>query len=140
MKKLHLLIGFVTLAAFLASGMYMRLHNPPVRALPDGTHMLFTSRHIYILGAALVHLVLGAYVAPMTSRAGRVTQMLGSVLLSIAPVLLIAAFLIEPGVGLPRTRYSQLGLYALFAGSLLHVVAALLSRSAPSVRDVSQTY
>lgn len=131
MKRLHLWVGFVTLTAFLASGMYMRLHTPPVAALGDGRHVMFTSRHIYILAAALVNLVLGAYVTSAGRRAARVTQSIGSTLLVVAAALLIAAFVSEPVAGRGRTIVSSLGLYALFAGSLLHVFAALTRRHAP---------
>lgn len=60
----HLVVGAGTLAAFLASGTCMLFHDPPLPGLPLGPHVMFTSRHICILSAALIHLVLGAYVAP----------------------------------------------------------------------------
>ena len=136
MKRLHLVVGFVALSVFLASGMYMRLHTPPVAALGEGPHVMFTSRHIYILAAALVHLVLGSYVVSAASRAGRATQMIGSMLLVSAAALLIAAFITEPVAGRGRTAVSSLGLYALFAGSLLHVLAALVTRRAAVEADL----
>jgi len=135
-RRLHLLVGFVTLAAFLASGMYMRLHIPPVAFLGDGRHVMFTSRHIYILAAALIHLMLGAYVTPVPARAGRVTQMIGSTLLVAAAVLLMAAFVYEPVAARGRTLVSALGLFALFGGAIIHVLAALLSRPAEPTPSV----
>lgn len=124
MNTIHLLVGTATLVAFLSSGLYMRLHDPPVAALGEGPHVMFTSRHIYILAAALVHLVLGAYVAPAATRGRGTTQRVASGLLVAAAGLLVAAFIVEPVSGRGRTAASSFGLYALFAGSLLHLVSA----------------
>jgi hypothetical protein len=122
---LHLAIGGSTLAAFLASGAYMRSQTPPISSFEPGLHALFTSRHIYILAAALLNLVLAAYMQPAARRGARAVQWVGSLLLSAAAALLTAAFVVEPmNVG-HRTPVSSFGLYGLFAGALLHVGAAL---------------
>jgi hypothetical protein len=85
---------------------------------------MFVSRHIYILAAALVHLGLGAYVSPLAGRGARGVQWLGSILLLASCVLLIAAFVFEPVAGRTRTNVSTWGLYTLFAGVVLHFLAA----------------
>src|SRR5580765_1683654 len=123
LAKLHLLTGSATLLAFLTSGVYMRLHPP--RELSAAAHVMFTSRHIYILAAALIHLLLGSYAQPAQVRAAAVTQWLGSTFLVLASVLLILAFLHEPMAGRGRTQVSKFGLYTLFAGSVLHIGAGL---------------
>jgi uncharacterized membrane protein len=128
LSAIHLLVGGVTLAVFLISGAYMRFHDPPIDALGPGLHLMFVSRHIYILGAALIHLVLGAYVRPAATPGARVVQRTGSVLLVVAAGLLIAAFIGEPMAGRYRTPISSFGLYSLFAGALLHVGSALRKR------------
>ena len=58
MRKLHLIAGLLGILVFVLSGQAMRLHKPPVRSLEHGQRMMFLSRHIYILGSALVNLVL----------------------------------------------------------------------------------
>jgi drug/metabolite transporter superfamily protein YnfA len=123
LAKLHLLTGAATLLAFLVSGVYMRLHPP--RELSAAAHVMFTSRHIYILAAALIHLLLGSYAEPAGIRATAITQWVGSTFLLLASVLLILAFLHEPMAGRGRTEVSRFGLYTLFAGSVLHVGAGL---------------
>jgi hypothetical protein len=122
MRRLHLGVGAVSLLAFLASGAYMRFSARPF-LLPDGPHLMYLSRHIYILCVALLHLVLGAYFTPATSRAALVTQRLGSALMVVSAGLLIAAFVREPMMGRARTELSTFGLYSMFGGALLHVGA-----------------
>ena len=122
LRRIHLAVGALTLAAFLASGMYMRSIERPEDL---GRLVMFTSRHIYILAAALVNLVLGAYVARSTHRAGRTLQHVGSFLLVASCALLVAAFVVEPMAGRARTAVSSFGVVALFAGSLLHVVGGV---------------
>jgi hypothetical protein len=125
LRAMHLVVGGSALAAFLVSGAYMRAHNPPIAALEPGLHRMFTSRHIYILAAALLNLVLGVYARPAVRRWAWAIQRGGSLLLVVAAALLVAAFVAEPMAGANRTPVSSFGLFSLFAGSLLHVGAAL---------------
>lgn len=127
LRSLHRVVGVFTLLGFLASGAYMLFVAHPSE-LPEGRHLLFLSRHIYILGCALVHLVLGAYVAPLPSRGARAVQTTGSLLLVLASLSLLLAFVVEPVAGRGRTAASTSGLYALFAGGLLHFGASLRAR------------
>ena len=134
MRRIHLVVGAVTLAAFLASGIYMRSMDRPEDL---GRLVMFTSRHIYILSAALINLLLGAYVTPAATGRARMSQRLGSLLLIVAVALLVVAFAAEPVAGRPRTAVSSFGLYALFAGSLLHVVARVVAPAAAAVPERS---
>ena len=91
---------------------------------------MYVSRHIYLLGGALVNLALGLYVSPMTLPRTRTAQQIGSVLLMISPILLTMAFFQEPTQGLAgRSWRSHYALYALFAGSLLHVLSVFAERT-----------
>jgi len=123
LARLHRAAGLLTLAAFLLTGAAMKLVYHPSR-LPDREHLLFVSRHIYILGNAVAHLALAAYVAPRPTRGARAVQRTGSGLLAASSLLLIAAFAAEPVAGRDRTLVSSLGLYSLLAGALLHSGAA----------------
>ena len=65
MKRFHLIIGLTVIVIFLLTGQYMEyVHN---RLLPDGTRMLYRSRHIYLLLAGLLNLAIGIY---LTARQG----------------------------------------------------------------------
>ena len=122
-RVFHGVIGLLALGVFLATGAYMRYHQPPLAELGEARHASFLSRHIFILSGALVHLVLGAYVCLETVPWRRRLQTVGSGLTTIAALLLIAAFLVEPVAGRGRTPVSSFGLYALLAGSLAHFTA-----------------
>src|SRR5262245_31410284 len=127
MRRLHILVGALTLLAFLASGAYMRFAVHP-HALAPGDELLYVSRHIYMLGPALVQLVLGAYVRLIAPSWARHLQWTGSGLLVLSSLLLAAAFVVEPVAGHGRTPVSAFGLYSLFAGALLHALSPYLGR------------
>jgi hypothetical protein len=90
---------------------------------------MFRSRHIYILAAGLVNLMLGLYLERREAGWRRMAQAVGSGFLLAAPALLILAFIVEPGRGFqPEMWWTSAGLYALAAGSLGHVVSAAGAR------------
>ncbi len=123
MRRLHLTFGLLGVLVFVLTGQFMRHHTPPMRALSPDVHLMYVSRHIYLLGAALVNLALGLYVLPQPLPRARTAQQIGSVLLLISPILLTIAFFQEPAHGLAgRSWRSTYALLALFAGSLLHVL------------------
>jgi hypothetical protein len=125
-RRLHLALGALGLFAFLASGAYMKSVGHPA-ALPDREHLMYLSRHIYVLANALVHLALAAYVRPLATPRSRAAQWTGSALLGISGLSLTSAFVIEAVGQRGRTSASTYGLYLLLAGVLLHVVPALWS-------------
>jgi hypothetical protein len=125
-RGFHLGVGICTVVAFLVTGQLMRHHTPPMADLTDAARLMFRSRHIYILGAGLVNLVLGVYFERRKGGWRRAIQTAASVLLLAAPVLLIAAFALEPNRGFHEEMWwSHAGLYALFGGSLLHLVSGV---------------
>jgi len=86
--------------------------------------MMYVSRHIYLLGAALVNLMLGLYLRDCTAGWRRVLQAIGSVMILLAPVLLALAFFAESPLGLAgRSWRTANGIYGLFAGAMLHLIA-----------------
>jgi len=87
--------------------------------------MALTSRHIYILAAALINLVLGSHAGAATARGVTRGQWVGSVLLALSAVLLIAAFVYEPVAGRYATALSRYGISSLFLGAIFHVGAGL---------------
>jgi hypothetical protein len=119
LRSFHRTFGLFVLAVFLASGAYMKFAAHPDK-LADGGHMMFVSRHIYILANALIHLVLAAYIAPLATGVRHKLQWTASSLLAGSSLLLITAFVVEPIAGRARTPFSTFGLYLLFAGAILH--------------------
>jgi hypothetical protein len=105
MKTLHRIFGALVILAFLLTGQFMDFHNPKVREMTDeGARMMFRSRHIYILLAGLLNLGVGVYFTYWRERWRKILQMIGSLLIIIAPLMMIGAFFYEPTLkGLQRT-------------------------------------
>jgi len=126
MRRVHLIVGLLGVVAFLITRQLMTHHSPPVRALTPDVRMMYVSRHIYLLGAALVNLVLGLYLREYSPGWRRTLQRMGSVLIFLAILSLLMAFISEPALGLPgRSWRSYFGLIGLFAGVMTHLVAAV---------------
>lgn len=120
MRRAHLTIGLVGVAVFLLTGQFMAQHTPPVRALSPDVRMMYISRHIYLLGSAIVNLVLGLYLAQFALGWKRGLQQVGSMLFLVAPVLLTIASFLEPERGLAgRSWWSTLPLFALLGEASL---------------------
>ncbi len=129
MRRAHLITGLLAIVAFLISGQIMGHHQPAVRALPAEFHLMYVSRHIYLLGAGLLNLVLGLYLQARQTVWRRALQHLGSILILVSPGLLVLAFLAEPELGLPgRSWRSRLGVFALFGGVIAHFLASIGAR------------
>jgi hypothetical protein len=121
----HLVVGALTVGAFLVTGLVMSNHEPPVAGMDWVARLLFRSRHIYILAAGLVNLSLGlAYALPEgTGRRGAAVA--GSALALASAPLLFFAFFTEPMAGRDPGALSAAGLYALFGGVVLLTFANL---------------
>ena len=121
MRRLHLVVGVCAVVAFLITGQLMRHHSPPMATLSDSVRLMYRSRHIYILAAGLLNLVLGVHFQRHREGWRKAVQAAGSALLLASPALLILAFTVEPGRGFhEETLWSHAGLYALFGGSMTH--------------------
>ena len=70
-----------------------------------------------------VNAALGLYLIDQARGWRMVVQRLGSVLLLVAPVLLIAAFFREAPRGLLEAPLAPFGLYAVFGGIVLHLIS-----------------
>ena len=126
MRRVHLILGLLGVITFLITGQLMKHHNPPVRMLTPDARMMYVSRHIYLLGAALVNLVLGLYLREYSPGWRRTLQRIGSVLIFLSVLSLLMAFVSEPALGLAgRSWRSYFGLIGLFAGVMTHLVAAV---------------
>jgi len=126
MRRVHLILGLLGVVTFLITGQLMKHHNPPARMLSPDVRMMYVSRHIYLLGAALVNLVLGLYLREYSLGWRRTLQQIGSVLILLSVLSLLMAFISEPALGLTgRSWRSYFGLIGLFAGVMTHLVAAV---------------
>jgi hypothetical protein len=124
-RRIHLIIGLLGVVVFLLTGQIMRRHVPSMHSLSAEVRMMYVSRHIYLLGASLVNLVLGLYLQLHPAGWRRSLQYIGSLLIALSAVSLLLAFIGEPALGLAgRSWRSYFGLLALFAGAMTHLVAS----------------
>jgi hypothetical protein len=123
MKKLHLIVGVLTLIAFIITGQYLSRAYPHMVGVDDSLRMLLRSRHLYIMLAGAVNAALGLYLVRQSRGWRLIVQRLGSALLLIAPVLLIVAFFTEAPRGNMNAPLAPFGLYAVFGGIVLHLAA-----------------
>jgi hypothetical protein len=92
-------------------------------SLSDSARLMYRSRHLYILAGGLVNLALGLYLHRHSGGWRRAAQAVGSALLMVSPLLLVFAFAVEPSRGFQQeTWLSHFGLYALFGGSMVHLL------------------
>jgi hypothetical protein len=125
MKRLHLIVGLLMLVIFVLTGQYMDKFHEHLRNTPDAARLLFRSRHIYLLLASLINIVLGVYLARGLTAWRNRLQTLGSLLLLLAPALLLYAFFTEPFRGGWQFAASFYGIIFLLAGTLLHLLSAV---------------
>lgn len=120
MKLLHIVLGALVLVAFLLTGQYMNHLDVRSGALGDATRMMFRSRHIYILLAGLVNVAVGTYFVRRAGMWRKTLQLVGSILVLAAPLLLLAAFFTEPGLPGLRRHFTLPAIIILSVGTLLH--------------------
>jgi hypothetical protein len=125
LRTAHLVVGAITVGAFLVTGLVMYGHEPPLSTLGWSDRLLFRSRHIYILAAGLVNLALGLRYALPEGAGRRGAAIAGSLLALASTVLLFFAFFAEPMAGREPGLLSAWGLYALFGGVMLQSAANL---------------
>lgn len=123
MKRFHLIFGLLALLVFLLTGQYMDRYYNHMVGVPDGLRLLYRTRHIFILLAALLNLGLAAYVHDRARRWRKVLQRLGSSLIVVASLLFMTAFFYEPTLQNLRTPLSHWGTYTLLAGTVLHLIS-----------------
>lgn len=126
--RLHLLIGVLTIAAFLITGLYMSTGFPELYHGREATRFMYRANHIYIPLAGLLNLLLSAYLSPSSQPWKAKLQGAGSFCLLGAVPVLILAFFSEPPRGSPTRLVTLIGIVALLLGTLCHLVGASKSR------------
>ena len=126
LRTAHLVVGAITVGAFLVTGLVMYGHQPPLSEMDWGARLMFRSRHIYILAAGLVNLALGVHYVLPPGGVRRAAATAGSLLALASAAMLFFAFFAEPMAGREPGRLSMFGLFALFGGVVLYVPASLV--------------
>ena len=128
MKRFHLVFGLVTLVVFLLTGQYMDRVHHHLMYMADGPRMLYRTRHIFILMSGLLHVGIGTYFSYHSGKVRRAFQFIGSILITIAPVLFTIAFFREPHLEGLQTPLSLVGMILISVGTLLHLVSGVRQR------------
>jgi hypothetical protein len=141
MKWFHLVAGILVFTAFAITGKYMRIDFPDKEIIPQDLRILMRSRHIYIFFNSLVHMVLGVYLVLRPMVLQRALQITGSILLTVASILLIRAWYLETYDFQHFTDASRMGIYTMLAATGLHVIGGLQigRKSTRSILDNSGT-
>lgn len=126
MKWFHLVFGVLLFIAFTITGSYMRTDFPDKDVIPQDLRLLMRSRHIYILFNSLIHLVLGAYLVLRPIVLQRALQITGSILLTVASVLLVRAWYVETYDFGHFTDASRSGIYTTLAAVGLHLIGGVV--------------
>src|ERR1043166_8654107 len=101
-----------------------RVHNH-LHGMADGPRMLYRTRHIYILLSALLHLGIGSYFKYRLENVRRILQLLGSLLITLAPILFIIGFFKEPNLTGLYAPLSKKGIILIAVGTLLHLLSSV---------------
>jgi uncharacterized protein involved in cysteine biosynthesis len=121
--KIHRIVGVTGILAFLGTGLFMRIAKHGLEGLDPLPRMMFRSAHIYLLLASLINLALGLSPSHRQTK----LQNIASILILIAPALMLTAFFVEPGLESFERPFAGPGIYALFAGMLLNFIAYIRS-------------
>jgi hypothetical protein len=126
--RAHRMMGWTTFAAFVGTGVYLRLILAPPESGNAWLHYAFRANHIYLLMSGLVNLALG--MAPRKPRRV-VLARIGSGLVLAAPAVLLAAFAREPGSGDLSRPLTRIGVIMVAVGVIL-CAAAGRARTQPT--------
>ena len=121
MNKIHRLVGILTVAIFLVTGIYMKMNFPGLYSHNEAIRFMFRANHIYILLAGLLNIVIGTYFIFTPKKWMKNLQIVGSSVLLIAPILLVLAFFLEPQTASPERPLTSYGIFSLALGTVCHV-------------------
>jgi hypothetical protein len=124
MKKLHLIFGIFALVVFLLTGQFMHRYYNHMVGVETGVRLLYRTRHIFILLAALLNLGIGIYFNRRQQAWRKILQYLGSMLIVTGSVLFMAGFFYEPQLENLYTPLSHWGTYTVVAGTFFHLFSS----------------
>lgn len=122
--RAHWVIGTLVLISFPLTGQYMR-HFADVPHLDSIPRLIFRSRHLLLLVAGVANITLS------NSQPFHRAQRAASVLIMIAPFLIIAAFFIDPARGLHSSQIFRWAMYSLWIAGVILVIVNRPRRAQP---------
>jgi hypothetical protein len=125
LRTIHRVVGAATIAAFVVTGIYLKLRGPDLFEPNEMVRFIYRANHVYILFAGLLNVAVGAYLCLHARRWRRNLQVAGSIMLLIAPVILVLAFMHESGQASPQRPLTSAGVMLVFLGILCHMPARI---------------
>jgi hypothetical protein len=122
------MFGVAVFIVFLLTGQYMDRYFHHLVGMPDGPRLLYRTRHIFILFSGLLNVGIGVYLVQRPKGWQRILQLLGSILITLASLLLILAFFYDTTRGDLRAPLSHWAIYAIAVGTLFHLFSSLRER------------
>lgn len=119
-RTVHLAVGFFVIAIFLLTGYHMKFHIHELMEANDRFRFSLRGNHIYILLLALLNLSLGAYMKVSQIIWRAYLQLVGSLMILTATMLVIVAFFFENKELLERPL-TLITIILALAGTVLHV-------------------
>ena len=127
-RTVHLAVGVFVIAVFLLTGYHMRCHLYHLLEANDRLRFSIRGNHIYILLLGLLNLSLGAYLKVSQTMWRAYLQLVGSLMILAATMLVIFAFFFENKESLERP-FTLLALILALLGSVLHVISSLQKKT-----------
>ena len=127
-RTVHLAVGFFVIAIFLLTGYHMRFHIHHLMEASDRLRFSLRGNHIYILLLGLLNLSLGAYLKVSQIIWRAYLQLVGSLMILTATMLVIAAFFFENKESLERPLTLMTIILAL-TGTVLHAISSMPAKT-----------
>jgi hypothetical protein len=128
-RTVHLAVGVFVLAVFLLTGYHMRFHVHHLMEANDRLRFSLRGNHIYILLLGLLNLGLGAYLQVSKIIWRAYLQLVGSLMILAATMLVIFAFFFENKELLERP-FTLMTIILALTGTVLHVFSSIQKNSA----------
>jgi hypothetical protein len=116
-------VGAATIATFIATGICLKFWGTELFGSNETMRFIYRANHVYIMFAGILNVAVGVYLCPHAKGWRRNLQVAGSVMLLIAPVLLILAYIREPRLATHVRPFTAAGVMLLLVGTLCHVPA-----------------
>ena len=127
-RTVHLAVGVFVIAVFLLTGYHMRFHIHHLMEANDRFRFSLRGNHIYILLLGLLNLSLGAYLRLSQTIWRAYLQLVGSLMILSATMLVMVAFFFENKELLDRP-FTLLAIILALTGTVLHVVSSLQKKT-----------
>ncbi|MDN5199814.1 hypothetical protein QQ008_00530 [Fulvivirgaceae bacterium BMA10] len=128
-KNIHFYFGITVIVIFTLTGQYMHHFYDHLKNMEPAPRMIFRAGHIYILFSGLINVTLGGYFTLNEKKGNQILQLIGSVLIIVAPMLFIGSFFIELPTDQLERLMARFGIYFIAAGTVIHGLTRLMFAS-----------